>query len=82
AQMRQSGLFPEMLIQTAAAARTEERLGAAMGEAATFYSRNISRVAAKKTGLLDILVLLIIGLLVGVLVVSMYLPIFTMADAI
>ncbi|WP_446009604.1 type II secretion system F family protein [Candidatus Electrothrix sp.] len=82
AQMRQSGLFPEMLIQAAAAAKTEERLGAAMGEAATFYSRNISRVATKKIGMLDILVLIIIGLLVGVLVVSMYLPIFTMADAI
>jgi type IV pilus assembly protein PilC len=82
AQMRQSGLFPEMLIQIAAAAKTEERLGAAMGEAAAFYSRNISKVAAKKTGLLDILLLLIIGLLVGVLVVSMYLPIFTMAGGI
>ncbi len=79
AQMRKSGLFPEMLVQTAAAAKTEEQLGAAMGEAADFYSRNISRVAAKKTGLLDILVLLVIGLLVGVLVVSMYLPIFIMA---
>lgn len=82
AQMRQSRLFPEILIQTAAVAKTEEQLGTAMGEAASFYSRNISKVATKKTGMLDILVLLIIGLLVGILVISMYLPIFTMADAI
>ncbi|WP_339134285.1 MAG: type II secretion system F family protein [Candidatus Electrothrix sp. GW3-4] len=58
AQMRQSRLFPEILIQTAAVAKTEEQLGTAMGEAASFYSRNISKVATKKTGMLDILVLL------------------------
>jgi type IV pilus assembly protein PilC len=81
-QMRKTGLFPELLLQIAAAAKTQEQLGSAMGEAAFYYSRNIRRIAEKKTGLLDLLVLLFVGVLIGVLVVSMYLPIFAMSSGI
>lgn len=82
AQMRKSGLFPEMLLQAAGAAATPEAAGSAMGEAAAFYGTDIGNAAAKKIALLEILALVVLGVLVGAIVISMYLPIFMMADAI
>uniref|UniRef100_UPI0040568B85 type II secretion system F family protein n=1 Tax=Candidatus Electronema sp. TaxID=2698783 RepID=UPI0040568B85 len=82
AQMRQSGLFPEMLLQAAGAAATQEAAGSAMGEAAAFYGNDIGNAAAKKIAMLEVLALVVLGVLVGAIVISMYLPIFMMADAI
>lgn len=81
-QMRQSGLFPEMLLQAAGAAASTEEIGNAMGEAAAFYGTDIGNAAAKKIAMLEILALVVLGVLVGAIVISMYLPIFMMADAI
>ena len=81
-QMKQSGLFPEMLIQVAAVSSTPENIGVAMGEAAAFYSKNAGKTAAKKLALFEMFILFLLSVFVGGLVISMYLPIFTMADAI
>ncbi len=77
--MRNSGLFPEMLLQAAGTAASQEEIGNAMGDAAAFYGTDIGNAAAKKMAMLEILALVVLGVLVGAIVISMYLPIFSLA---
>ncbi|MCI5140182.1 MAG: hypothetical protein D3909_00225 [Candidatus Electrothrix sp. ATG1] len=81
-QIQKSGLFPEMLVQAAAVSETAEHIGSAMGEAAAFYSKGIKKTAAKKRTLFEVVALFLLGIFVGGIVISMYLPMFTMAEAI
>ena len=82
AQMRNSGLFPEMLLQAAGAAASQEEIGNAMGEAAAFYGADIGNAAAKKIAQLEVLALVVLGVLVGAIVISMYLPLFSIGSSI
>lgn len=57
-------------------------MGEMMERASAFYDDEIARVVEWATRLFEPLLMMIIGLVIGVIVVLMYMPIFEMADAI
>lgn len=80
--MKDSGLFPKMLIKTMEINQTTNALESAMAETSRYYGKNIGRLIEKQMTVLEILVMLFLGIVVGVLVIAMYMPIFRMAGSI
>ena len=79
--MQMSGLFPNMVIQMVAIGEESGSLDSMLGKVADFYEEEVDNAVDGLSSLLEPLIMVILGVLVGGLVVAMYLPIFSMADA-
>jgi len=78
--MRQSKLFPNMAIQMIATGEVSGTLDLMLGKVADFYEREIDESVDTLSSLMEPLVMVILGGLIGGLVISMYLPIFQMGQ--
>lgn len=72
----ESKVFPPMVCQMTAVGETTGTLDAMLGKIADFYDDEVDNAVANLMSLLEPLVILYIGVVVGGLVVAMYLPIF------
>ena len=72
----ESKVFPPMVCQMTAVGETTGSLDAMLGKIADFYDDEVDNAVANLMSLLEPLVILYIGGVVGGLVVAMYLPIF------
>ena len=72
----------EMLVKSIEVCKTPQSLCTALSETADFYNKSFASSFQKKTILLEVFLLMFLGLTIGWLVISMYLPIFSMAGAI
>jgi type IV pilus assembly protein PilC len=79
--MRQRGLFPHMVIQMTAIGEESGALEDMLAKVADFYEEEVDNAVDALSSLLEPLIMVIIGTLVGGLVVAMYLPIFKLAAA-
>jgi type IV pilus assembly protein PilC len=77
--MRQRNLFPHMVIQMTAIGEESGALDEMLGKVADFYEEQVDNAVDSLSSLLEPLIMVVIGTLVGGLVVAMYLPIFKMA---
>ena len=80
APLRQSGIFPPMVVQMIGAGESTGALDAMLGKIADFYEDEVD-VAVK--GLLTILepvLIAVLGVIVGTIVVAMYLPLFELIN--
>ncbi|MEA1048596.1 type II secretion system F family protein [Lamprobacter modestohalophilus] len=77
--MRQANVFPHMVIQMTAIGEESGALDAMLGKAADFYEEQVDNAVDALSSLLEPLIMVVIGGLVGSLVVAMYLPIFKLA---
>ncbi|MFK7955780.1 MAG: type II secretion system F family protein [Lysobacterales bacterium] len=77
--MRQVDLFPHMVIQMTAIGEESGALDQMLSKVADFYEAEVSNAVDALSSLLEPLIMVIIGGLVGSLVVGMYLPIFKLA---
>ena len=80
--MRQVGLFPHMVIQMAAIGEEAGALDAMLYKVAEFYEAEVNNAVDALSSLLEPLIMIFIGGIVGAMVVGMYLPIFKLAAAI
>jgi type IV pilus assembly protein PilC len=80
--MRQRGLFPPMVIQMTAIGEESGALDAMLTKVADFYEEQVDNAVDALSSLLEPLIMIVIGGLVGSLVVAMYLPIFKLATVI
>ena len=80
--MRQVGLFPHMVIQMAAIGEEAGALDAMLYKVAEFYETEVNNAVDALSSLLEPLIMIFIGGIVGCMVVGMYLPIFKLAAAI
>jgi len=80
--MRQTQLFPHLVIQMTAIGEEAGSLDAMLGKVADFYEEEVDNAVDALSSLLEPMIMVIIGGLVGSLVVAMYLPIFKMAAAV
>ena len=79
--MRQVGLFPHLVIQMTAIGEEAGSLDTMLGKVADFFEEEVNNAVDALSSLLEPLIMVVIGTLVGSLVVAMYLPIFKMAGA-
>ena len=77
--MQQTGLFPPMLIQMTAIGEEAGSLDAMLLKVATFYEEEVNNTVDALSSLLEPIIIIFIGVVVGGMVVAMYLPIFQMA---
>src|SRR5690606_39016019 len=80
--MRQVNLFPHMVIQMAAIGEEAGALDAMLYKVAEFYENEVNNAVDALSSLLEPLIMIFIGGIVGCMVVGMYLPIFKLAAAI
>lgn len=75
-------VFPKMVTQMIAVGESTGALDAMLGKIADFYEEEVDQAVAALTSLLEPLMMVFLGTIIGFIVVAMYLPIFTMASAI
>lgn len=80
--MRQSNLFPDMVIQMVAIGEEAGSLGSMLAKVADFYEEELDATIAALTTLIEPIVMCFLAVLVGSMVVAMYLPIFKLGAAI
>jgi type II secretory pathway component PulF len=74
--LRASGVFPPMVIQMISVGEQTGALDAMLSKIADFYDDEVDTAVGALTALLEPIMIVILGVLIGGLVVAMYLPIF------
>ncbi|MFZ3194550.1 MAG: type II secretion system F family protein, partial [Moraxellaceae bacterium] len=80
--MRTSGVFPSMAIQMVAIGEESGALDSMLEKVATHFENEVDTAVDGLTSMMEPLIMVILGVLVGGLVVAMYLPIFQMGQVI
>lgn len=78
----QSKVFPPMVCQMIAVGESTGALDAMLQKIAEFYEDEVDNIVANLTTLMEPLVILFLGVIIGGLVISMYLPIFQLGSVI
>ena len=78
--MRQQNLFPHMVIQMTGIGEESGALDELLAKVADFYEEEVNNAIDVLSSLLEPMIMVVIGVLVGSLVIAMYLPIFKMAS--
>ncbi|MEN6538791.1 MAG: type II secretion system F family protein [Mizugakiibacter sp.] len=77
--MRQTGIFPNMVVQMTAIGEESGALDKMLFKVAEFYEEEVNNAVDTLSTLLEPMIMVIIGVLVGGMVVGLYLPIFKLA---
>jgi type IV pilus assembly protein PilC len=77
-----SGVFPKMVTHMIAVGESTGALDAMLGKIADFYEDEVDQAVASLTSLLEPIMMVFLGVVIGFIVIAMYLPIFKMSDAI
>ena len=80
--LSQSKVFPPMVCQMIAVGETTGALDSMLQKIAEFYEDEVDNAVANLTALMEPLVIVFLGVVVGGLVISMYLPIFKLGSVI
>jgi type IV pilus assembly protein PilC len=80
--MEQTGLFPNMVNQMIAVGEESGSLDEMSGKVATFYEAEVDNAVDAMSSLLEPMIMVILGVLVGGLVIAMYLPIFKLGSVV
>jgi type IV pilus assembly protein PilC len=79
--LSESGVFPSMVCQMIAVGESTGALDAMLTKIADFYEEEVDQAVENLTSLIEPFMNVFLGVVIGGLVVSMYLPIFKMASA-
>ena len=80
--MQQVGVFPTMVVQMASIGEESGSLDEMLIKVAEAYEEEVSNAVDALSSLLEPVIIVIIGIMVGTMVIAMYLPIFKMAAVI
>lgn len=80
--MQQTNVFPNMVVQMAAIGEEAGSLDEMLLKVAEAYEEEVNNAVDALSSLLEPIIIVIVGLLVGSMVIAMYLPIFKMASVI
>ncbi|MGH2402902.1 MAG: type II secretion system F family protein, partial [bacterium] len=74
-----SGVFPPMVVQMAKVGEETGQLDQMLQKVADFYDVEVETMVASLTSLLEPMLIIVMGVIVGAMVISLYLPIFQLA---
>ena len=80
--MEAQGIFPNMVVQMIAVGEEAGSLDEMAGKVATFYEAEVDNAVDAMSSLLEPLIMVILGIIVGGLVIAMYLPIFQLGNVV
>jgi type IV pilus assembly protein PilC len=82
AAMTNAGVFPNMVLQMCAIGEESGALDHMLGKAADFYESEVDDMVAGLSSLMEPIIIVFLGGLIGGIVVSMYLPIFKLGQVV
>jgi type IV pilus assembly protein PilC len=82
ASMTATGVFPTMVLQMCAIGEESGALDQMLGKAAEFYEDEVDEAVKGLSSLMEPFIIVILGVLIGGIVVSMYLPIFKLGQVV
>ena len=82
ASMADTGLFPAMVIQMTSTGEESGAIEDMLNKVADFYEREVREAVDNMSKLIEPLLMVVLGGIVGTLVIGMYLPIFKMASVV
>jgi type IV pilus assembly protein PilC len=74
--MQNTGVFPTMVLQMASIGEESGSLDHMLGKAAEFYEDEVDEMVKGLSSLMEPFIIVFLGVLIGGIVISMYLPIF------
>ncbi len=80
--MGNTGVFPSMVLQMVAIGEESGALDAMLSKVADFYEQEVDEAVDSLSSLMEPMIMVVLGGLIGGIVVAMYLPIFKMGQAI
>jgi type IV pilus assembly protein PilC len=80
--MQNANLFPSMVIQMTAIGEESGSIDHMLGKAADFYEAEIDDMVAGLSSLMEPIIIVFLGTIVGGIVVAMYLPIFKLGQVV
>lgn len=80
--MTNANLFPSMVLQMCAIGEESGSIDHMLGKAADFYEAEVDDMVAGISSLMEPIIIVILGTIIGGIVVSMYLPIFKLGQVV
>ncbi len=80
--LQESKVFPPMVCQMISVGESTGALDAMLNKIAEFYEEEVDNAVANLTALMEPLIIVFLGVVIGGLVISMYLPIFKLGSVI
>jgi len=80
--MTATGVFPTMVLQMASIGEESGSLDHMLGKAAEFYEDEVDEMVKGLSSLMEPFIIVILGVLIGGIVISMYLPIFKLGSVV
>jgi type IV pilus assembly protein PilC len=80
--LSESGVFPEMVCQMIHVGEATGAIDVMLNKVADFYEEEVDQAVENLTSMLEPLIMVFLGVIIGGLVIAMYLPIFSMASSI
>jgi len=80
--LRASGVFPPMVVQMIAVGEQTGALDAMLGKIADFYDDEVDTAVTNLTALLEPMLMVFLGVVIGGVVIAMYLPIFKLVTVV
>ncbi len=82
AAMTNANIFPTMVLQMCAIGEESGSIDHMLGKAADFYEAEVDDAVAGLSSLMEPIIIVILGTLIGGIVISMYLPIFKLGQVV
>jgi type IV pilus assembly protein PilC len=80
--MTNAGVFPSMVLQMCAIGEESGSIDHMLGKAADFYETEVNDMVAGISSLMEPVIIVVLGAIIGGIVVSMYLPIFRLGQVV
>jgi type IV pilus assembly protein PilC len=80
--MQSTGVFPTMVLQMSAIGEESGALDHMLGKAAEFYEQEVDDAVKGLSSLLEPIIIVVLGTIIGGIVISMYLPIFKLGQVV
>jgi type IV pilus assembly protein PilC len=80
--MQGTEVFPSMVIQMAMIGEEAGSLDAMLGKVADFFEQEVDDTVEALASLMEPMIMVVLGTLIGGMVIAMYLPIFKLGSAV
>ncbi len=80
--MQNSGVFPSMVVQMTSIGEESGSLDAMLSKVADFFEGEVDDAVSAISSLMEPMIMVVLGVLIGGMVIAMYLPIFKMGNAV
>ena len=80
--MQNANVFPNMVTQMVSIGEESGSLDQMLGKVADFYEAEVDEAVESLASLMEPLIMVILGVLIGGLVIAMYLPIFKLGSVV